>query len=79
MSDIGVIAHLTQPELFGSQTKLAKAAGVRPHTISGKRDSENPLTYSQMRRILEEGPTLGVTVDPWDFFPGIQRPVEAAA
>lgn len=66
-----VLAHLLAPEKFGTQTRLAQAAGVRQHTISGKRNSENPLTYQQMRRILEQGPAMGVTITPADFFPDI--------
>lgn len=70
MSDISpVIEHLTSRERFGSQTRLAKAAGVRPHTICGKAKNTNPLTYEQMVRILRIAPTMGVKMDPWDFFP----------
>lgn len=64
-----VIVHLTSPERFGTQTRLAEAAGVKPHTISGKADTDNPLTYAQMRRVLQAGPTMGVPVTPSDFFP----------
>lgn len=64
-----VIAYLTRDDMFGSQTKLARAAGCEPHTICGKRNSANPLTYQQMRRILEKGPEMGVFVTPEDFFP----------
>lgn len=81
MSDISthpVITHLTAKERFGSQTRLAAAAGVKPHTICGKRDSENPLTYKQMRNILRTAPEMGVEVRPDDFFPG-ESDDEAAA
>ncbi len=67
MSD-NVIDHLTAPERFRTQTRLAEAAGVRPHTISEKRRS-NALTHVQMRRILEVAPAMGVKVGPQDFFP----------
>lgn len=66
-----VIEHLTQRSHFGSQTRLAEAAGVKPHTISGKAASPNPLTYAQMRRVLEVGPQMGVIVTPGDFFPDL--------
>lgn len=69
MTDKPVIAHLRSR--FGTQTRLAEAAGVRPHTISGKRDSVNPLTYDQMRRILLTAPGMGVAVQPSDFFPDV--------
>lgn len=62
-----VIDHLKGR--FGTQTRLAEAAGVRPHTISEKRGSPNPLTHQQMRRILRSAPAMGVEVDAWDFFP----------
>lgn len=76
MSDKHVaITHLTQAERFGSQTRLAQAAGVKPHTISGKAASDNPLTHKQMHRILEVAPEMGVQVDAWDFFPDL-RPAE---
>ena len=70
MTDINVIDHLTAPERFGTQTRLAEAAGVRPHTISEKRHS-NALTHEQMRRILRIAPSMGVTLAPEDFFPGV--------
>lgn len=75
-----VIAHLTQRERFGSQTRLAEAAGVKPHTISGKADTQNPLTYAQMRRILDAGPRMGIPVTPSDFFPDVagQEPTKTA-
>lgn len=66
-----VIVHLTQRDRFGSQTRLAEAAGVKPHTISGKAASPNPLTYAQMRRVLEAGPQMGVAITPDDFFPDV--------
>lgn len=69
MTEPNVIKHLTRKELFGTQTKLAEAAGCKPHTICGKRDSDNPLTYQQMRRILATAPEYGVEVTPDDFFP----------
>jgi len=75
MTDI-VIKHLKSR--FGTQTRLAEAAGVKPHTISGKKDSANPLTHEQMRRILEKAPEMGVQVTPADFFPDITGPDEAA-
>lgn len=67
MSD-NVIDHLTAPQRFGTQTRLAEAAGVRPNTISEKRHS-NSLTHAQMRRILAVAPTMGVELTPADFFP----------
>lgn len=66
-----VIRHLTSPERFGTQTRLAEAAGVKPHTISGKATGTNPLTYAQMRRVLEVAPQMGVDVKPEDFFPDL--------
>lgn len=57
---------------FGTQTRLAEAAGVKPHTISGKHASPNPLTHSQMSRILEAAPAMGVEITPDDFFPGFE-------
>lgn len=72
MVEPNVIEHLTRKELFGSQTRLARAAGCEPHTICGKRNSRNPLTYEQMRRILSRAPDLGVLVTPEDFFPGLK-------
>jgi hypothetical protein len=64
-----VIQHLTSKDRFGSQTRLAEAAGVKPHTISGKATGRNPLTYMQMQRVLAVGPEMGVEVAPDDFFP----------
>jgi uncharacterized protein (DUF2384 family) len=69
MSDINVIAHLTAPERFRTQTRLAEAAGVKPHTINEKRHHGGSLTHAQMRRILKVAPAMGVEVDAWDFFP----------
>lgn len=71
MSDINVIAHLTAPERFRTQTRLAEAAGVKPHTISEKKEAKNPLTHVQMCRILQVAPTMGVEIRPEDFFPGL--------
>jgi hypothetical protein len=73
-----VIEHLISRERFGTQTRLAEAAGVRPHTISGKAAGCNPLTYAQMRRILETAPVMGVQIDAWDFFPDVHRGGAAA-
>jgi len=70
MTDMNVIDHLTAPERFRTQTRLAEAAGVRPHTISEKRHS-NSLTHDQMRRILKTAPLMGVSIGPEDFFPGL--------
>ena len=64
-----VIEHLTDRTRFGTQTRLAQAAGVKPHTISGKAAGDNPLTYTQMRRVLQAAPSMGVAIDAWDFFP----------
>lgn len=64
-----LIEHLTDEQRFRTQTRLAEAAGVKPHTISGKANSDNPLTYAQMRRLLREAPSMGVDLDAWDFFP----------
>lgn len=65
-----VIDHLTAPERFRTQTRLAEAAGVRPHTICEKRKT-NALTHEQMRRILRKAPEMGVELTPADFFPEI--------
>lgn len=80
MSDINVIAHLVTPERFRTQTRLAQAAGVRPHTISERRHGSGTLTHEQMRRILLAAPSMGVLIDAWDFFPDIaaSRSGEAA-
>lgn len=68
MTDINVIDHLTTQDRFRTQTRLAEAAGVRPHTISEKRHT-NSLTHEQMRRILRSAPAMGVEISPFDFFP----------
>lgn len=54
---------------FGTQTAIAAAIGVKPHTICGKQANSNPLTYSQMEKLLERAPALGVELEPADFFP----------
>lgn len=69
MSD-NVIDHLTAPDRFRTQTRLAEAAGVRPHTICEKRKT-NSLTHDQMRRILRAAPGMGVSITPADFFPDL--------
>lgn len=69
MSD-NVIDHLTAPDRFKTQTRLAEAAGVRPHTICEKRKT-NSLTHDQMRRILRVAPDMGVAITPADFFPDL--------
>lgn len=69
MAETNVIEHLTTKDRFGSQTNLARALGIAPHTICGKRNSRNPLTYEQMRRILEVAPAMGLSVTAQDFFP----------
>lgn len=81
---LNVIDYLTAPERFGTQTRLAQAAGVKQNTMSDRKKS-NTLTHEQMRRILVEGPKMGVQVAPGDFFPefesgsrGAEAPVEAA-
>lgn len=71
-----VIDHLTGPSRFGTQTRLAEAAGVKQNTISDKKKS-NSLTHEQMRRILRRGPEMGVPVVPADFFPELSS--DAAA
>lgn len=73
-----VILHLTKPERFGSQTRLAEAAGVKPHTISGKSKTDNPLSLKQMHRILVVAPDMGVNVDAWDFFPDLKDATQDA-
>jgi transcriptional regulator with XRE-family HTH domain len=77
MSDINVIDHLTAPERFKTQTRLAEAAGVKQNTISDKRRS-NALTHEQMRRILAVAPAMGVDIKPDDFFPELAQQSEAA-
>lgn len=73
MVEPNLIEHLTGKGLFGSQTNLARAAGCAAHTICGKRNSPNPLTYQQMRRILASAAELGVAITPDDFFPEFER------
>jgi hypothetical protein len=68
MTDANVIDHLSKR--FGTQTRLAIAAGVKQNTISEKR-STNCLTHGQMRRILRVAPEMGVLVTPADFFPEV--------
>lgn len=77
MSDTNVILHLRKR--FGTQTRLAQAAGVKQNTISDRRKA-NSLTHDQMRRILKSAPEMGVEVTPDDFFPefGSGRDGEAA-
>ena len=70
MADINVIDHLTAPERFKTQIRLAEAAGVKQNTISDRRAS-NSLTHEQMRRILRNAPEMGVEVRPEDFFPDL--------
>lgn len=67
-SDLNVIEHLTAASRFRTQTRLAKAAGVQPHTITEKKHN-NSLTHAQMRRILQAAPDMGVEITPADFFP----------
>jgi len=66
MSDTNVVDHLKKR--FGTQTRLAEAAGVKQNTISDRKAS-NTLSHEQMRRILEKAPEMGVEVGPEDFFP----------
>lgn len=76
-----VIRHLTSPDLFRSQSNLARLIGVKPHTICEKQKTNN-LTHDQMRKILEVGKLLGIPVTPHDFFPEFKRrgrPRKAAA
>lgn len=74
MSDTNVVEHLT--ERFGTQTRLAEAAGVKQNTMSDRK-ATNSLTHEQMRRILRRAPEMGVHVDPSDFFPELQQPSAA--
>lgn len=77
MSDTpNVIDHLKKR--FGTQTALARAAGVAQNTISDKKAS-NSLTHQQMRRILRSAPEMGVDITPDDFFPERQLDQDAAA
>ncbi len=69
MTDINVIDHLAKR--FGTQTRLAAAAGVKQNTMSDRR-ATNSLSHDQMRRILREAPAMGVSVTPEDFFPEFQ-------
>lgn len=66
-----VLTHLTAPERFKTQTALAGALGITPQTICEKQDSDNPLTYIQMRRLIEVAPEFGFQVTPDDFFPDL--------
>lgn len=67
MSDIpNVIEHLKRR--FGSQLRIAEAAGVKQNTISDRK-AANSLTHEQMRQILKTAPAMGVEVAPDDFFP----------
>lgn len=70
MTDINVIDHLRRR--FGTQVRLAEAAGVKQNTISDRRAS-NSLTHDQMRRILDAAPSMGVEIGPADFFPEFAR------
>lgn len=65
-NEIKVIDHLTKR--FGTQLRLAAAAGCAQSTMSEKRQS-NSLTHDQMRRILKAAPAMGVEIEPADFFP----------
>lgn len=76
-SDVNVIEHLAHASRFGTQTRLARAAGVQPHTITGKK-SNNNLTHAQMRRILQAAPEMGVEITPADFFPEFSAAAEGA-
>lgn len=78
MADINVIDHLTAPERFKTQIRLAEAAGVKQNTISDRRAS-NSLTHEQMRRILRNAPQMGVAVTPEDFFPDLTTSTQEAA
>lgn len=66
MSDTNVVSHLKSK--FGTQMRLAQAAGVAQNTISDRK-AVNSLTHDQMRRILKAAPEMGVVVTPEDFFP----------
>lgn len=68
MSDnaLNVVSHLKS--IFGTQDRLAEAAGVKQNTISDRK-KVNSLTHEQMRRILRTAPDMGVEVKPDDFFP----------
>jgi transcriptional regulator with XRE-family HTH domain len=75
-----VVDRLT--ERFGTQARLAEAAGCTQSTISERRKRRS-LTHRQMRRILEKAPDMGVPVTPDDFFTDIvaeiSTPSDAAA
>jgi hypothetical protein len=76
MSDIpNVIDHLKGR--FGSQLRIAEAAGVKQNTISDRK-AANSLTHEQMRRILKTAPDMGVRITPDDFFPEMQPAQDAA-
>lgn len=53
---------------FGTQTRLAEAAGCAQNTISDRRAARS-FTHRQMANILANAPGMGVTVSPADFFP----------
>lgn len=73
MADANVVEHLRS--LFGTQERLAEAAGVKQNTISDRKKA-NSLTHRQMRRILATAPQMGVAVRPDDFFPELtQQPL----
>lgn len=74
-----VIVHLTAPDRFRTQTRLAAAAGIMPHTLSEKVRSKNPLTFEQMGKILRAAPDMGVAVTPADFFPEFSEASQADA
>lgn len=69
MTDTNVVDHLSR--LFGTQTRLAQAAGVKQNTMSERRVT-NSLSHQQMRRILQVAPEMGVEVHPEDFFPELR-------
>lgn len=79
MTDISpnVIDHLTASERFRTQARLADAAGVKQHSISGRR-KVNSLSHDQMRRLLKVAPEYGVTLTPADFFPELSANDAAA-
>jgi transcriptional regulator with XRE-family HTH domain len=77
MSDsTNVVMHLRK--LFGTQLRLAAAAGVKQNTISGQKKG-NRLTHGQMRNILRNAPEMGVQVTPEDFFPELKAEAQDAA
>lgn len=78
MTAINVIDHLTAPDRFKTQMRLAEAAGVKQNTISDRR-AANSLTHEQMRRILKRAPEMGVHVTPDDFFPELNAEAEQVA